>query len=101
MLAAIHPLLALAAVHPTAAVVAASNLMDFFNPAQNPAAALMAFQMGWEAACRHQQGLIGGGCDPGGLLTLALLGRGPAGSTFPLSTPATLSMPWASGWMPW
>lgn len=77
MLAAIDPLLALAAVHPSAAVVAASNLMDFFSPAQNPAAALMAFQIGWDATRGRE-----GGPDPGGLLALALLGRLP-------------------GWAPW
>lgn len=80
MLAAIHPLLALAAVHPTAAVVAASSLMDFFNPAQNPAAALLAFQMGWDAACRRQADRAGPPCDSGGLVALALLGRYPGWS---------------------
>ncbi|BDG59241.1 hypothetical protein [Caldinitratiruptor microaerophilus] len=56
MLAAIHPLLALAALSPSAAVVAASNLMDLFSPAQNPVAALVAFQLGWEWASRLAAG---------------------------------------------
>jgi hypothetical protein len=43
-LAAICPICALAALSPTAALAALSPILDLFNPAINPAAALLAFQ---------------------------------------------------------
>ncbi len=49
-LAALCPICALSALSPTAALAALSPMLRLFNPAINPAAALLSFAMGGGAA---------------------------------------------------